>query len=62
MTVMGGHICSLRRHLECVELETGELAERGYNHGQILGVGERILALSEDGKVTSSRLTPKLSS
>ena len=37
--------------LECVDLETGKQKWRGgrYGHGQLLGVGNKLLALGEDG-------------
>lgn len=62
VTVIGGHVYGLSDGiLECVELETGERKwKRGrYNHGQILGVGQRILVLAEDGKVALVEANPE---
>ena len=47
--------------LECVDLETGERVwKRGrYKHGQILGVGELLLVLSEAGEISLVDPTPE---
>ena len=39
--------------LECVDLETGKQKWRGgrYGHGQLLGVGDKLLVLGEDGEL-----------
>ncbi len=39
--------------LECIRLATGERMWKGgrYQHGQILGVGDHLLVLSEDGEL-----------
>jgi outer membrane protein assembly factor BamB len=48
--------------LECVELETGKRqwkhSQGRYGHGQILGVGDLLLVLAEDGRLALVELSP----
>jgi outer membrane protein assembly factor BamB len=51
-TVIAGFAYALNDGvLECVAVETGERSWRGgrYGHGQLLGVGDKLLVLGEDG-------------
>lgn len=51
-TVIAGYAYALNDGvLECVAVETGERSWRGgrYGHGQLLGVGDKLLVLGEDG-------------
>jgi outer membrane protein assembly factor BamB len=64
VTIMGDYAYGLCDGiLECVELETGERQwkdRRGdYGHGQILGVGELILVVGEDGRVALVEANPE---
>ena len=62
VTVIESHIYGLSDGiLECVELESGNRRwKKGrYNHGQVLGVGQRILVVSEDGKVALVEANPE---
>ena len=61
VTVIDDHVYALSDGiLECVELESGQRRwKKGrYNHGQVLGVGQRILVVSEDGKVALVEANP----
>lgn len=54
VVVYDGHAFALSEGiLECVELETGRRRWKNgrYGHGQILGVGDMLLALSEEGEL-----------
>jgi outer membrane protein assembly factor BamB len=62
VVVHGDHIYALSEGiLECVELATGQRKWKAgrYNHGQILGVGELLLVLSEDGRLALVALSPE---
>lgn len=57
-----GHLFALDDGiLECVELATGtrRWKEGRYGHGQILGVGDTLLVLAEDGAVSAVALDPE---
>jgi outer membrane protein assembly factor BamB len=61
VVVRGGHAYGLSEGiLECVELQSGKRTWKNgrYEHGQILGVGELLLVLSEDGELHLVELTP----
>ena len=61
VVVQGGYAYGLSEGiLECVELSSGKRAWKNgrYEHGQILGVGELLLVLSEDGELCLVELTP----
>ncbi|WP_254507899.1 PQQ-binding-like beta-propeller repeat protein [Anatilimnocola floriformis] len=47
--------------LECVDLETGKQKWRGgrYGHGQMLGAGDKLLVLGEDGELMLVAADPK---
>jgi outer membrane protein assembly factor BamB len=47
-------------NLTCLELRTGEARwrERGFNKGSVLGVGDQLLVLGEDGKLALAKATP----
>ena len=47
--------------LECVEWQTGKSRwkKRGFEHGQILLVGDQLLVLSEEGSLTLAEATPE---
>jgi outer membrane protein assembly factor BamB len=47
--------------LECVELKTGKRKWKGghFGHGQILGVGDLLLVMAEDGRLTLLELSPR---
>ena len=62
VTVIDGYVYGLSDGiLECVNLETGERQwKKGrYRQGQVLGVGQRILVLAEDGKVALVEANPE---
>ena len=64
-SVHGGHAYGLSEGiLECVELPSGKRAWKNgrYGHGQILGVGDLLLVLSEDGELCSGRADSRRSS
>lgn len=46
--------------LECIDLETGDRKWKGgrYGHGQILGVGQKLLVQAEDGQVVLVAASP----
>jgi outer membrane protein assembly factor BamB len=61
VTVVGGHAYGLSDGiLECVDLETGKRQwKKGrYGHGQVLGVGRRILIQAEDGRIALVEANP----
>src|SRR5436305_13779058 len=54
VVVRDGHAFALSEGiLECVELESGRRRWKSgrYGHGQVLGVGDSLLALSEEGEL-----------
>lgn len=63
--VIGEHIYGLSNgYLECVAIETGRKTWRKnrrqeFGHGQILGVGELILVLSEEGELALVEANPQ---
>ena len=62
VTIIGDHVYGLSDGiLECVDLQSGQRRwKKGrYNHGQILGVGELILVISEDGEVALVEANPE---
>jgi outer membrane protein assembly factor BamB len=62
VAVISGHVYGLSDGiLECVELQSGQRRwKKGrYNHGQILGVGAKILVVSEDGRVALVEANPE---
>ena len=62
VVIVDGHVYGLSEGiLECVDLETGtRVWKRGrYGHGQILGVGDDLLVLAEDGEVVLIDLSPE---
>ena len=61
VVVQGGHAFALSEGiLECVEVASGQRRWKSgrYGHGQILGVGELILVLSEEGDLHLVELNP----
>jgi outer membrane protein assembly factor BamB len=61
VVVQGGHAYGLSEEiLECVELETGKRKWKNgrYGHGQVLGVGDLLLVLSEEGELHLVELNP----
>lgn len=62
VVVHNGHAFGLSEGiLECIELQTGRRSwKRGrFGHGQILGVGELLLVLSEEGELHLLELNPE---
>jgi outer membrane protein assembly factor BamB len=62
VVVHNGHAYGLSEGiLECVEVESGKRTWKSgrYEHGQILGVGELLLVLSEDGDLALVELNPQ---
>jgi outer membrane protein assembly factor BamB len=64
IVVHEGHLYGLSEGiLECVEVDTGKRQwkhSRGrYGHGQILGVGDLLLVLAEDGRLALVELSPR---
>ena len=61
VVIHGGHAFAVSQGiLECVDLESGRRRwKRGrYGHGQILGVGDLLLVLSEEGELHLVELNP----
>jgi outer membrane protein assembly factor BamB len=61
VVIHGSHAYGLSEGiLECVELATGKRAWKNgrYEHGQILGVGDLLLVLSEEGELHLVELNP----
>ena len=62
VTIIDGYAYGLSDGiLECCDVESGQRRwKKGrYNHGQILGVGQRILVLSEDGRLALVEANPE---
>jgi outer membrane protein assembly factor BamB len=62
VTVIGDHVYGLSDGiLECVTLHTGQRKwKKGrYGHGQILGIGQRILVQAEDGRIALVDANPE---
>jgi outer membrane protein assembly factor BamB len=60
--VIDGHVYGLSEGiLECVEAASGERKWKAgrYRHGQILGVGDLILVLAEDGRLALVEANPE---
>lgn len=61
LVVHGGYVYGLNEgRLVCLKLADGELMWRGTNfgHGQLLGVGERLIVQAEKGEVFVVEMTP----
>jgi outer membrane protein assembly factor BamB len=61
VVIHGGHAYGLSEGiLECVEVATGKRKWKSgrYEHGQILGVGDLLLVLSEEGELHLLELNP----
>lgn len=62
VVVRDGHAYGLSEGiLECVEIESGKRKWKSgrFGHGQILGVGERLLVLSEEGELSLVEINSK---
>lgn len=62
VVIHGGHAYGLSEEiLECVELANGKRKWKSgrFGHGQILGVGDLLLVLSEEGELNLVELNPK---
>jgi outer membrane protein assembly factor BamB len=62
VVIRGGHAYALSEGiLECVELESGSRRWKSgrFGHGQILGVGELLIVLSEEGELHLVELNPE---
>jgi outer membrane protein assembly factor BamB len=62
VAVIGDYIYGLSEGiLECAELASGKRAWKGgrYGHGQILGVGDLLIVLAEDGRLALVEASPR---
>ncbi|WP_425614962.1 PQQ-binding-like beta-propeller repeat protein [Anatilimnocola sp. NA78] len=62
VTIIGEHAYGLSDGvLECVEIATGKSRWRSgrYGHGQVLGVGQQLIVLSEDGELVLVAANPE---